>query len=71
MNRLDLITNALSSVEKAREQCPFHGSYTGREVYSAKEACGKCGADRRCDGGRCVIDRACFNAVLAIEEAVA
>lgn len=70
-NRLSLITAALDQVEAARTQCPFHGRYAGHHVHGVADACRKCGKRRNGDGGRCVIERAEHDAVLAIEEAVA
>lgn len=68
---IDRIANALARVEKAREQCPFHGKYAGGKAVAFGTACPVCGADRKCDGGTCVIDRAEHAAVLEIEEAMA
>jgi hypothetical protein len=70
-NRLSRIDEALSRVEEARTRCPFHNTYTGREVHGVNDACRACGKRRNGDGGRCTIERAEHEAILAIEEVMA
>jgi len=70
-NRLTQIADALEAVEKARTQCPFHNRYVGRDVHGADDPCKKCGKRKTGDGGRCVIERAEHQSILAIEEALA